>query len=415
MPTFKGETCNADLTGESIIVWQQAGTTGPLATILGQGFINGTKDSINALNEAGGICGAELALEFRDTAYDAEQEITAYQEGVEAGASFVLTYGSPASAALAPMTIESGVANIAAGLSAEAFYGLGEEGRTVGVAPVYSDQFGGFLDFLVANWDDIKPEGAGDDIVVGVIGWQGPFGAGATTPEALAYAEELGVTVLPLEAVAVDPAYDVLPNIVSLVSQGANVIYNQSLSFTPARVILTVAGAEAAGAIPDILVGGVNWSMNTDVLAIVASQAEGSYAAAAGYYGVFPYLWWNDVDEPGVQAGLTAFEAGGYPETDRAVGYLLSYAGTDAVAQILFHAIQTDGFENLNGDTFWNAFLDLGEVSAAGLFTYQLAEGVRAPNQAQIRVIEVDADGNPSFVVVQDFAELPDLKPVPAE
>jgi branched-chain amino acid transport system substrate-binding protein len=413
MPTFNGETCNEDLTGESIIVWQQAGTTGPLATILGAGFVNGTKDGITALNEAGGICGAELALEFRDTAYEAEQEIAAYQEGVEAGASFVLTYASPASEGLAPLTIESGVANIAAGLSAHAFYALGEEGRTVGVAPVYSDQFGGFLDFLVANWDDIKPEGAGDDIVVGVIGWQGPFGAGATTPEALAYAEEIGVTVLPLEAVAVDPAYDVLPNIISLVSQGANVIYNQSLSFTPARVVLTVAGAEGAGAIPDVLVGGVNWSLNTDMLSIVASQTEGSYAAAAGYYGVFPYLWWNDVDEPGVQEATAAFAAGGYPETDRAVGYLLSYAGIDAVSQILFHAIQTDGFANLNGDTFWNAFNDLGEVSAAGLFTYQVGEGVRAPSQSQIRVVELDADGKPNLTIVQDFTELPDLKPPP--
>lgn len=406
--TFMGEACNEDLTGESIIFWQQAGTSGPLSQILGPGFINGTRDGIEALNEAGGICGATIELEFRDTAYEAEQEIAAFQEAVAADVPFVLTYGSPASVALKDLTIEHKIANIAAGLSAEAFY-IPRDGYSVGVAPIYSDQFAGFLQFVSENWDDIKPEGAGDEIVVGVIGWAGPFGAGATTPEALAYAEELGITVLPLETAPVDPTADLTGQIQSLALQGANVVYNQSLSFTPAAVILTLQGA---GLYDQLVVGGVNWSMNTDVMGIVASVG-GDPALAEGYYGVFPYLWWNDTDEPGVQAAIEAFEAGGYPPQDRAVGYILSYGSIEALAEITFHAIQESGFENLNGETWFAAFQDLGTVSAAGLFDLTAAGEDRAPRMAQIRQVQI-VDGQPEFVVVQDFFELPDTRP-PAE
>jgi branched-chain amino acid transport system substrate-binding protein len=310
--------------------------------------------------------------------------------------------------ALKDLTIENQIPNIAAGLSATAFY-QPRNGYTFGVAPIYSDQFAGFLTFLSENWAEIKPEGASDDIVVGVIGWEGPFGAGATTPEALAVAEDLGITVLPLESVVPSQETDVTPNILNLQAQGANVIYNQSLSITPAQVILTLRGA---GLYDQFVVGGVNWSMNTDVVGIVG-LVGGDPALAEGYYGVFPYLWWNDADEPGVQAAAAAFEAGGYPESDRAVGYLLSYASIDAISQILFHAIEVNGFENLNGESFFQAFQDLGSVSAAGLFTLEASGENRAPNMAQIRQIQM-VDGVPQFVVVQDFFELPDTRP-PAE
>ena len=78
------------------------------------------------------------------------------------------------------------------------------------------------------NWDDIKPEGAGDEITVGVIGWANAFGAGATTPESLAFAESLGITVLPQEEQPIDPSADVTGQLQNLLVNGANVIYMQS-------------------------------------------------------------------------------------------------------------------------------------------------------------------------------------------
>jgi branched-chain amino acid transport system substrate-binding protein len=403
-PKFEFNDCDESYEGETIVIYQQAGLTGPLAQILGDGFINGTNDAIAAINEAGGICGAMLSAVLEDTQYDPPQEIATYERfrAITPRPMFILTYGSGATIVLKDRVIEDEIVNIAAGLDANSFY-IPRDGWTVGVAPVYSDQFAGFLEWVQANWDDIKPDGAGDEIVVGVVGWANPFGAGATTAESLAYAESLGITVLPLEEQEVLPTADVTGQVQNLLLGGANVIWIQSLSFGPAQVIGTIRGL---GAWDQVVVGGVNWAMNTDVLNILGTNA----ALAEGMYGIMPSYWWNDTDVPGVQRALEAFEAGGYPESDKGISYLLSYGSLYAIAEIIEHAIIRDGFENLSGVTFFDAMKDLGTISAGGLYDLDVSGENRAPKIAQIRQIQM-VDGSLDFVLIEDFFELPDTRP----
>jgi branched-chain amino acid transport system substrate-binding protein len=407
MEVAEGE-CAITYEGETITIYQQAGLTGPLAQILGDGFINGTTDAVEAINASGGVCGAEFVINLQDSQYDPEQELTIYEQS-RAGdpkPMFILTYGSGATIVLKDRVIEDEIVNIAAGLNAEAFY-IPRDGWTVGVAPIYSDQFAGFLQWVSDNWDDVKPEGAEDEIVVGVIGWDNAFGAGATTPESLAYAEELGITVLPLELQEISPTADVTGQIQNLLLNGANVIYVQSLSFGPAQVIGTI---HALGAWDSVVVGGVNWAINTDVANILGENAE----LMDGFYGVFPTLFWNDVDEPGVQEALAAFEAGGYPETDKGVSYLLSYGQTFGLRDILELAINKVGFENLDGVAFFDAMKEMGLVSAGGLYELDVRGENRAPRKAQIRQAQLNDEGNIEFVIIEDFFEMPDTRP-PAE
>jgi branched-chain amino acid transport system substrate-binding protein len=125
---------------------------------------------------------------------------------------------------------------------------------------------------------------------------------------------------------------------------------------------------------------------------------------------VFPYKYWNDTDVEGVQKALNAFNAGGYPDSDKGVSYLTSYVGTFAWADIVKRAIDNVGFENLNGEAFMKAFEEMGTVDAMGVFEYDVRNGSRAPHKAQIRQVQVKPDGI-EFVVVQDFFELPDTRP----
>jgi branched-chain amino acid transport system substrate-binding protein len=343
-------------------------------------------------------------LDLVDTQYEAEQEIAAYQVRRELDPKplAIATYGSAASVVLAPLVNEDHIVNFVAGLNAQVLY-VPRNGYTVAVAPSYPDQFTGFLQFVSENWGEIKPEGAGDDIVVGVVGFDNPFGAGATTAEALAYAESVGVTVLDLEVHPLTAEADMVTPLQSLAVQGANVIYYQGLGPWTAMLIGTIRAMEMWDS---LVVGGCNWSMNQDVVAILGDSAP----AMNGYYGVFPWNWWNDTDVPGVQQALAAFERGGYPETDKGVSYLTSYAGTFAWAEIIKHAIDLYGYENLNGDTFFEAFQDLGTVSALGVFEYDVRGENRSPRKSQIRQAQL-VDGKIEFVVVQDFFELPDMRP----
>ena len=403
-PAPEVEGCNEDLTGETIYFHSQAGLTGPLSTILGTSFVNALNDGIADLNAEGGICGATVELHLSDTQYDPEQEIAIYLETKASypGLMSIATYGSGATIALKDMLVEDQVVNFCAGLNAMAFYDP-PNGYTVGDYPIYPDQFGGFMQFVNDNWDDIKPEGAGDEIIVGVIGWEGPFGAGATTAEALAYIESLGITVLDLETQAVSAEADVVTPLQNLALQGANVIYIQSLGFGPAQVIGTLRALEMWDS---MVVGAVNWAINTDVLTFLGESAP----AAVGMYGVFPYNWWTDTDVLGVQKALAAFERGGYPESDKGVSYLTSYAGMWGFKAIVERAINTVGYENLDGEAFFNAMIEIGLIDNLGVWAYDVRDGTRAPHVAQIRQVQPVGDGL-NFVIVKDFFELPDLRP----
>jgi len=402
------EECAETYDGETIVIYQAAGLTGPLAQILGDGFINGSNDAVERINAEGGVCGVTMELRLEDSQYDPEQEVAIYEryQAEEPAPVLHLTYGSGAAIALKERVTEDQIPHITAGLNDEAFY-VPRGGYTFGTGPIYSDQFAGFITWLQENWADVKPAEAGDEIVVGVIGWANAFGAGATTPTALAYAEEQGITVLPLESQEVSPTADVTGQLQNLLANGANVIYVQSLSFGPAQVIGTLRALQAWDS---VVVGGVNWSLNTDVLNILGENA----ALMDGYYGVMPSYWWNDTDNPGVQMALEDFAASGLPESKKDVGYLLSYGQMFAVANILRHAMNTVGFDGLTGQTVFEAMQDMGTIDAGGMATMNAAGEDRAPREAQIRQVQVGEDGTVEFVVVEDFFELPDTRP-PAE
>lgn len=405
-PMEEMSNCEAGYEGETMVWYSQAGLTGALSTILGPSFVNGTNDAIEDLNAAGGVCGATIELNLTDTQYDPTQEIAAYDvsRAAEPAPVFVLTYASGATVALKDRVAEDQIVNIAAGLNAAAAYDPAD-GYTVLIAPIYSDQFAGFLQWVSDNWAEVKPESAGDDVVVGVIGWEGEFGAGATTPNSLAFAESLGIEVLPLETIPISPEADPTGAVQNLQLAGANVIYIQNLGFGTAQVIGTI---RALGVWDDFVVGGVNWTMNQDVVNILGESA----AAMNGYYAPFPFRWWNDTDDPGIQQVTEAFERRGYPETDKQVGYLISYGAIFALADVVEHAIDQVGFENLNGEAFLNAMQEMGTVSGPGSpFLIDVQGSNRAPNMAQIFQAQATAEGTIEFVVVEDFFELPDMRP----
>ena len=89
----------------------------------------------------------------------------------------------------------------------------------------------------------------------------------------------------------------------------------------------------------------------------------------------------------------------------------MSFGEIFGISEIVKHAIETSGFENLNGETFMAAFQELGTVSCAGLFELDVRGETRSPGLAQIRQAQVNADGVIEFVVIMDFFELPNTRP----
>ncbi len=401
-PTPEPEEEAMDLSGETITFYHFGDLSGPYAAITSP-LVNGMQDGVDAVNEQGGIRGAMIEVQFQDTGGSVDEAVAAYDRftSEDDNVLLMITYGSPEVEALASRFTEDKIPTLSAGLSAPAFYGP-DSGYVFGLGPIYPDQFGLFLDWVTANWQDVKPESAGDEIKLAYISWPGAYGQGALTAETRAYAESLGVEIVSEEQYDLSPTADTTTAILNAQAAGANVIWTNTLAFGPAAIM---NGLGALGLQNEFLLAGNNWAMDLATYAFVSDPA-----LAVGMYAPFPYLWWNDADHPGIQYAEEIFAANERDASEHNVGYLFILAGVDVAVQAIEKAIDEVGFENLTGEVIHQMLTEQGPYEGLdGVITLDYADGSRSPHRAQIRQIQGGPD---AFNVIQDFTETPDLRPV---
>ena len=109
-----------DLTGETIALYHFGDLSGPYAAITAP-LIHGAEDAVAAVNEAGGVYGAELEIKFADTAGSIDEAVAAYDRftGEDDNPLVMITYGSGEVEALAGRFAQDEIVNISAGLSAQ--------------------------------------------------------------------------------------------------------------------------------------------------------------------------------------------------------------------------------------------------------------------------------------------------------
>jgi len=390
-----------DLTGETITIYHFGDLSGPYAAITAP-LIHGAEDAVKAVNEAGGIYGAMLDIQFADDAGSIDEAVAAYDRFTsdDPNALVMITYGSGEAEALAERFAEDKIVNITAGLSSKAFYGEGS-GYTFGLGPIYPDQIGMVMKFLSENWAEYKPADAGDDVKLAYISWPTAFGQGGLTDESRAYLADLGVEIVAEETYDVSPTADTTTAILNAQAAGANVIWTNTLAFGPAAVLNDL---NALGLRDQFVVAGDNWTMDLATYAFLADPAYG-----VGLMSPFPYLWWTDTENAGVQYAQGLFDANERPAAEHNVGYLLLVAGVDMAVKAITHAIDTGGYENLNGEAVHDALVELSPFEVLdGVMKADFSGGSRSPHMSQIRVIQGGPD---AFNVVQDWAETPDLRP----
>jgi branched-chain amino acid transport system substrate-binding protein len=391
-----------NLEGETITFYHFGDLSGPFASTTTP-LIHGFEDSVAALNERGGIRGATIEVEFADTGGSVDEAVAIYNRftGEDDNIKIMFIYGSAEAEALAGRFAEDQIPVMSAGLSAPAFYGP-ESGYIFGYGPIYPDQFGLFIDFLTENWQDVKPEGAGDEIKIAYISWPGPYGQGALTPESREYAASRGVEIVFEQEYELSPTADATPAIQNAAEAGANVIYNNTLAFGPAVLLNGLAALDMQD---DFVVGANNWGMDVATFAFLAEPD-----VAQGLYAPFPYQWWTDADHPGIQYALEVFNSNERPPEEQNSGYLTTLTGVELAAKAIETAIDQVGYENLTGQAVYEAILSLEQYEPLdGLMRFDFSGDNRSPHVAQIR--QVQGNGPDSFVLIQDWSETPDLRP----
>ena len=390
-----------DLTGETIKLYHFGDLSGPYAAITSP-LIHGAEDAVQAINDAGGIYGAMIELEFADDAGNIDEAVAAYDRftSENENALLMISYGSGEAEALAPRFAEDKIVNLTAGLSAKAFYGEGS-GYSFGLGPIYPDQLGYTMEFLVENWDTYKPADAGDEIKLAHLSWPTAFGQGSLTDQSRAYLEDLGVEIVAEETYDVSPTADTTTAILNAQTAGANVIWTNTLAFGPAAILNDL---NALGLRDQFVVAGDNWAMDLATYAFLADPAFG-----VGLIAPFPYLWWTDAENPGVQYAQELFEANQREPGEHNVGYLLLVSAVDIAQKAITHAIDTVGYENLTGEAVHDALIEISPIEALdGVSRVDYSGTNRSPHTAQIRMIQGGPD---AFNVLQDWSDMPDLRP----
>ncbi len=380
--------------GEAVTFFHFGDITGPYAATTAP-IVVGFNDAVKWLNDKGGIRGAKISVEWADTGGKLENAISTYNRFREKKPPILFLYGSPETEALRDRLGEDKIPVLTAGLSAKGLY---PSGYVFGDVPLYTDQFGLFLDWLTANWDKVKPSKgqALDSPKVALITWDGAFGTGALTAETKAYAEKKGVKIIGQELFAIG-APDVTTQILAAKKAGANVIYTNTLAHGPAQIL---KDSVSLGVRDEFLIAGVNWAADFSMLALAKDAAE-------GFYGVFPTLWWDDVDNAGVKEVTAQFGANSRKPTDRNVAYLIAYALVDATRQIVEKTVDRVGFDGLTSAAVYETITTMGEIKAMeGITVWSFDKEKRAPSKA--RIIQVKGG---KFVPVSDWMTAPDLRP----
>lgn len=402
--------CEVDLTGETLTFYSIGDLSGSYAFIT-QPLLLGLTDAAEYMNANGGVCGAEVVLESFDTGGNQEQT-QAFWDDVSAkeDANLVYLYASADGELLREQAAEKEVVLWNAAASELALYGeTGEPGWQYTTIVLYVDQLGGFCDYVAANWESMGMEG---DPVIGHLSWEGAFGRSSDTAGTQAYCESKGVGYAGAEYF-LPGTPDISTQLQTLVDAGANIIYTTSLASGPAQVAGTIA---SMGLQDQLMMGGVNWALDTSVILLGGENV-------LGITGAFPYLWWDDIDNAGVQTvtGIWAEKrlAAAADPVDaikiRGVGYLTAYGLLDMWAEAHIRtANRMGGLDGVTGAAIQETMQDFSYEAFNGLFAVDFSNGVRSGTMARMGRISPPAEGGQLLTVtpVQDWTKMPDLRSV---
>lgn len=433
MPDFITHTeCEVDLTGETITIYHFGDISGSYAFIT-QPLLAGFEDAINYFNERGGVCGATLAQDNRDTGGDLGQTQAHYDyySTLDPQPDLFVLYASGDAELLRDQMAEDEIAAIISAGSIEGLYGENgdEPGWIFATNPLYADQFGNFCDFVGEDALDMYPENP----TIGYISWPGAFGEAAYTEEAISHCEAAGVTVLDTPEYFLPTATDISGNVLNLVDAGANILYTNSLASGPAAVARTVT---ELGLENEVMLAGVNWALDTSVGLLSSGQTlgEDGLPSVNGLVGSLPFNWWTERQIPGIALLNEQAAANERTLPTQNISYLLGWSTVDLYIELYTIAANAaGGLDDVDGSTIYD-LLETINYAPLGMTAVDFQDGaIRAvPNNRMAMMAFLNADMTgpatsgedalivptetgqifvPILVPLSEFAPAPDLRP----
>jgi ABC-type branched-subunit amino acid transport system substrate-binding protein len=401
--------CNEDLTGRTYTFYMMGDLSGPYAPISAP-LAAGLADAVAYMNANGGLCGATVALETRDTGGDTATLPTFYDEfHAKEDAYSLFLLASADGELLREQAATDGQVLWNAAASELALYGEdGTEPSTqFSIIPLYTDQMGAFCDYVAANWADM---GMAGDPMIGHLSWDSAFGRGSDTDATRAYCESKGVGYAGAQYFQVGSA-DVSTQLTTLLDGGANIIYTTTL----ATGTTAVAGAVAAANLESpVLVGGPNWVLDTSVILLGGANV-------IGLVGQVPYLWWDEISLEPVQIVSAYWQANRLAVAEdptqallvRNVAYITSFGTIDMWMESYIRTINEVGADNMSSAALYETLQNFEYDAFGGILRANFLDGKRSGTVSRIGRIAPPQEATgplPVIEIVTDWTPVPDLK-----
>jgi ABC-type branched-subunit amino acid transport system substrate-binding protein len=393
--------------------------SGPYRPI-SQPLLAGFTDAMAYFNSeegGGGLCGAEIVMKYEDTGGDGAkaQEFWTDFNSIEGPdrPKMIFLYSSADAELLRQDAADKQMPILLAAGSEKGLYGEDQQaGWVFAVIPTYADQLGLFCDYIANNWSTLGIEG---DPVIGHLSWNIAFGQSSDTAETRAYCESKDIGYAGAEYFLPIGTPDLSGQLKKLTDAGANIIYTTSLATGSTQVVRAVVGADLLG---KVIIGGTNWILDTSVYGLGGPDTN-------GIIGTLPYLWWDQLDNPGVQiinnswvqnrlSKATTDEERASAFLVRNIAYLASFAVIDTWIEAMTRAINEVGYDNLSGEAVYNVFDNDFEYEALqGVLTIAFDANTRSQRQAyigQIQFVERDGQVQPTIAPITELLPMPDLR-----
>ena len=355
-----------DTTNKTITLGILSPTTGPVAAPIGIPLANGVKVFFDHVNDNGGIGGYKVKFLEEDSKYDAQTQVTLYNQIHSQVLMIADSLGTPTTFAIKDLAATDHMLITAATLSSA----LAREQYLVMVGTPYRLQVENAFDYVVNTVGVKNP-------ATGIIYQNDAYGQDGLT----GYTEAIAAYGLKDVGQASYAAgdKDFTAQVLQMKKAGAKYVF---LTTIPSATAAIVGTAFALGYNPQFILQSPGWA---NVL----------LAAVPALKPLFTKLWlvgqgatWGDTSKPGMAQLLQ--DVAKYAPTQQADGYFeFGYTASEITYAILKQAYANN---DLTRDGLFKAFLSLKNVDLGGLYppvTYGSSADQRVPTRDSV-IYQID-------------------------
>lgn len=365
------------VTDTTITLGSLATTSGP-AAVVGKDVVEGQQLVLKQVNDAGGVCNRQIKIEVRDTAFDPQKAVAAYNELEPTVAGFSQLFGSAPTAALISSVENDKVLTMPAGFSADL---LGYEHLAISGGTYDIDMINGISTFF-ADKAGLK---SGDK--VGHVFISGEGGQNSLEGSKFA-AKKLGLEIVPQE---ISPtATDVTAQVSALKAAGVKAVL---LTVIPGALASFVGVSAATGFNVPILATAPSFA--PPLMATPVAPALEKIYIASGLPGTAS-------EHAGVKQFVTEYKAQ-FPTGTPSQGTLLGGVMLKMIVAGLQEACKAN---DLSRDGITTAFRKISKFDTGVGTTYDFTDPKNAPSKSTLIL-------QPSKTAVGNLAEVQAAKTAP--